>query len=315
MTRGAGFEPARPLLTTGLAVTSFGESVEKKAYFVDFSVVREDFFAWLKNRGITEKHRRAIVSYLTKFGKPIREPMDVVRVFEGLSVGQRHQMIRAVRNLFNFYECQGLADKGWLDVLRKNVPREEIGVDLWIPSEEDIVRSLRVFGGADGYRSYFAVYNFILDSGLRFTEAMRFLGDFWDGKVEGQLEPCDGFYVAPLGYMRKSKFAYYAFFTEYTLKLLKSVEKITYESAKGNVRKRLGKDIIAYKYLRKFAFDVMTDEELNIPESVADFIQGRTPKSIGARHYMKLKRKAVHFYPRYAEYVTQLRQKAELIKA
>jgi intergrase/recombinase len=115
--------------------------------------------------------------------------------------------------------------------------------------------------------------------------------------------------------MRKSKFAYYAFFTEYTLKLLKSVEKITYESAKGNVRKRLGKDIIAYKYLRKFAFDVMTDETLNIPESVADFIQGRTPKSIGARHYMKLKRKAVHFYPRYAEYVTQLRQKAELIKA
>jgi intergrase/recombinase len=312
LARGAGFEPARPKRTTGLAVGSFGEIGEKKASFVDFSVVREDFVAWLKNRGITEKHWRSIVSYLTKFGKPIREPMDVVRVFEPLTVGQRHQMIRAFRNLLNFYECQGLVDKGWLDVLRKNIPKDECGIDLWIPSEDDIVRSLRVFGAAEKFRSYFAVYNFILDSGLRFTEAMRFLGDFWDGKVEDQIEGHDGFYVAPLGYMRKSKFAYYAFFTDYTMQLLKSAEKITYESAKGNVRKRLGKEIIAYKYLRKFAFDVMTDEMLNIPESVADFIQGRTPKSIGARHYMKLKRKAIHFYPRYVKYVTELRQKAGL---
>jgi intergrase/recombinase len=303
------------LLTTGLAVGSFGESGEKKSSFVDFIFVRDDFVAWLKNRGITEKHRRSIVSYLTKFGKPIREPMDVVRVFEPLSVGQRHQMIRALRNLLNFYECQGLADKGWLDVLRKNIPKDEGGIDLWIPSEDDIVRSLRVFGAAEKFRSYFAVYNFILDSGLRFTEAMRFLGDFWDGKVDGQIEGHDGFYVAPLGYLRKSKFAYYAFFTEYAMQLLRSVEKITYESAKGNVRKRLGKDIIAYKYLRKFAFDVMTDEGLNIPESVADFIQGRTPKSIGARHYMKLKRKATQFYPRYAEYITELRRKAGILKA
>jgi intergrase/recombinase len=59
----------------------------------------------------------------------------------------------------------------------------------------------------------------------------------------------------------------------------------------------------------------MTSEEFNIIESVADFIQGRTPRSIGDKHYMKLKRKAIQFYPRYAEYITQLRQKAELIKA
>ena len=34
--------------------------------------------------------------------------------------------------------------------------------------------------------------------------------------------------------------------------------------------------------------DVMTSERLNIPESVADFIQGRVPKSIEA----ELRRKA-----------------------
>jgi intergrase/recombinase len=56
----------------------------------------------------------------------------------------------------------------------------------------------------------------------------------------------------------------------------------------------------------------MTNKMLNIPESVADFIQGRTPKSIGARHYMKLKRKDINFYSRYVGYVEELRRKTGL---
>ena len=54
------------------------------------------------------------------------------------------------------------------------------------------------------------------------------------------------------------------------------------------------------KYLRKFAFDKMI--QLDIPESVADFIQGRVPKRIGAKHYMALARQADQKYGRYAEY-------------
>jgi intergrase/recombinase len=207
--------------------------------------------------------------------------MDVVRVFEGLTVGQKHQMIRAVRNLFNFYEAQGLASKEWLDLLRKNIPKDEVGVDFKIPEEAEIVASLRSLGQAEKFRSYFTVYNLVLDSGLRLTETIRFLRDF----DEAEAQRCEGFYVALLGFLRKSKFAYYAFFTEYTMKLIRNTARIAYESAKGNI-KRLGVNIVRYKYLRKFAFDVMTSEKLNIPESVADFIQGRTPKSIGARHYM-----------------------------
>jgi intergrase/recombinase len=146
---------------------------------------------------------------------------------------------------------------------------------------------------------------------LRLIEAIQFLENFQTVEIE----KCQGFYVALLGYLRRSKLAYYAFFTDYTIRLLKTSTKIKYDTARGNVRKSLGKDIIASKYLRKFAFDTMINEELNIPESVADFIQGRTPKSIGAKHYTVLVRKAKKFYPRYADYITKLRQKAGLIPA
>lgn len=75
----------------------------------------------------------------------------------------------------------------------------------------------------------------------------------------------------------------------------------------GTAAKRF--EVLSYKYLRKFVFDTMTSEKLNIPESVADFIEGRTSKSVGARHYMNLKRKATQFYPRYRDYLTLLRSK------
>jgi len=133
--------------------------------------------------------------------------MDVVRIFEGLTVGQKHQMIRSVRNLLNYYESQGLASKEWLDLLRKDIPKDECDIDLKIPSKDEIVASLKRLWRAEGYQSYFAVYNFVLDSGLRLTEAMRFLSSFSGTEAERQ----DGFYVAPLGYLRKSKVTYYAF--------------------------------------------------------------------------------------------------------
>ncbi len=65
------------------------------------------------------------------------------------------------------------------------------------------------------------------------------------------------------------------------------------------------------KYLGKFAFDKMI--ELGVPESVADFIEGRTPKTIGAKHYMILLRQAKQYYTRYAKYVTELRRKVGLL--
>lgn len=53
--------------------------------------------------------------------------------------------------------------------------------------------------------------------------------------------------------------------------------------------------------------------ELNIPESVADFIQGRVPVRIGAKHYMALETQASKYYPRYMEYIRKLKRKAGLI--
>lgn len=130
-----------------------------------------------------------------------------------------------------------------------------------------------------------------------------------------EVERFDGFCAAPLGYFRETKIAYFGFLTEYTMELIRQVDrKLSDRNATSYLTtKHLDHpkpNAVTWKYLRKFAFNTMMNEQLNIPESVADFIQGRVPKSVDARHYMGLKRKSIQFYPRYAQYITKLRQKA-----
>jgi len=57
-------------------------------------------------------------------------------------------------------------------------------------------------------------------------------------------------------------------------------------------------------FLEEFNFNKMI--ELEIPESVADFIQGRVPQRIGAEHYMALARQTNRFSGKYAEYLRDL---------
>lgn len=49
--------------------------------------------------------------------------------------------------------------------------------------------------------------------------------------------------------------------------------------------------------------------KLGVPESVADFIQGRAPQRIGAKHYMSLVKQADNYYGRYAGYLKSLKEK------
>ena len=287
--------------------TSADGSLANQGLEIDFPKIRGDFLTFLECKRLNSRYFKSMLSYLDKNVKVIRGPMDVLRIFSGLSVGQKHNLIRGVQNLFSFLRAQGFS-RDYLDVLRMNLPKDEVGFDLRIPTTEEIVRSLRVM--SEACLKYKSLYNLVVDSGLRLVEACRLMSSFGELKVER----FDDFCVVPLGFFRRSKLAYFGFMTDDTFTLVDQVkEEIDWESAVTYIRKHPG--AVAFKYLRKFANDTMTDEELNIPESVADFIQGRTPKSIGARHYMKLKRKAVQFYPRYAEFIKQLRLKAGLLTA
>jgi intergrase/recombinase len=98
--------------------------------------------------------------------------MDIVNMFSGLNMSQKRHLTNGVRNLFNFYQAQGLVGKQYLDMLRDNFPKTSIGVDLNVPTESDVLTALRHLEERDKNRRIFALYNLLIDSGLRLVESI-----------------------------------------------------------------------------------------------------------------------------------------------
>lgn len=255
----------------------------------------------MDSKGYNPKTGKTMVRYLDRYVKgAIESSMDVMRLFSGLSVGQQHHLNRALRAFFNFLEILGYS-KDWLDRLRKAIPKDRIGIDIKVPEEQAIREDLRRMSKLA--LKYEALWNLCLDSGIRLIEAIHLINNF----NQENLRKVEGFYRYEIGEFRGSKQAYFAYFTEHTLRLVQGVNGG--ELVRPNASHYYSKyGYTSPKYLRKFAFDKMI--ELEIPESIADFIEGRVPRRIGAKHYMALARQASKFYPRYAEYITRLRQKA-----
>jgi len=301
------------------ALSSLAAGVSGEGFVLSWPETRKLFLEYLEFKRYEPDNARNMISYLDRFVKqPIREPLDVMKMFSPLTAGQRHHLNRALRAWFKCLEINKPNGqfKEFLDSLRKAIPKDEVGIDIKVPEEEQIISDLKRLASAP--LKYQVSYNLLLDSGLRLVEVVKLLNDF------PEAERLEGFYRCPVGLFRGSKQAYYCYLTEYTFQ---QIMRLKEEGVQTYVERRLKEEftkdsIVVWhkkhnytrpKYLRKFANDMMTSERLNIPESVADFIQGRVPRSIGAKHYMQLKRKADQFYPRYAEYVSGLRRKAGLL--
>ena len=122
-------------------------------------------------------------------------------------------------------------------------------------------------------------------SGIRITEAVKMLREFDKDKL---IVNCD---IAkyPLSYNRGQKRVSYVYVPkEFALKLHKA-----YSSQKVvlAIKHQSG---LSPKYLRKWFYNFLILN--NVPESVADFIEGRAPESVGSMHYLAKVKQADYWY-------------------
>ena len=264
-----------------------------ETHSVSFKNKRKEFIEYLQVNGYYEATIEDVIRYLDKYPVTFREPQDVISLFCKVKRAKRH-VILAVRLLLNFHETLGY-DKYYLDILRNAIPKVICGIDLKIPSEIQIIDSLGKLD--DSPRKYDVIYNLLVDSGLRLVEAVHLINRFRGA------DKINGFYRGVVGEFRGNKQAYYGHFSEKTLKLIKDVSEELKPRTASHYYPKAG--FVSAKYVRKFVFDKMI--ELEIPESIADFIQGRVPQRVGAKHYMALARQVSKFYPRYLDYIENLR--------
>jgi intergrase/recombinase len=264
---------------------------------LNWASLRAGFSEYLESKSYSSAYADDLLTYLDRNLTVINGPADIIGIFSRVKSGRRHVWL-GLRVLFNYLEALGY-DAELLNILRKSLPKVSCGVDLKFPEETAIIKSLSSLGRAP--RKYQALFNLLLDSGLRLVEAVQIIQEF---KAE-RVERINGFYRVEIGAFRGTKQAFYGYFSESTFKMLTASiqEPLNWVAASRYYQKF---HITSPKYERKFAFDKMV--ELEIPESVADFIEGRVPKRIGAKHYMVLRRQADKFYHKYMQYLVGLRK-------
>jgi intergrase/recombinase len=278
---------------------SFGSPSQNNSQVLRFADSKAELVKYVKFKRYHPRFARSMVRYLSRFVTEIRDARAVMAIFSPLTDGQRHNLNRAMRAWFNYLQIVGAASKAHLDNLRAAIPRDATFIDLRIPDELNIVADLKRLSGAP--LKFRAVYNLCLDSGLRLVEAMALINNF------SEPEAVNGFCRSEVAMFRGEKQAYYAYYSEHTRSIIQRVKaqfsQISVEKYAQN------HDFTRAKYLRKFCFDKML--ELGVPESTADFIEGRVPKRVGARHYANLRRQANLHYTKYAEYLAKLRSKVK----
>ena len=276
----AGFEPATP----GLEDVRFQK--EGTTAPIEYRKVREEFATWMYSR-CTKKHAKEITTYLNKnLTETIRDPRQLFRIVDSVTKGKRHTCM-GVRDLLKFYDVFSLMDEVSLSRYRKVVQIPPTKVDEYIPETEKIVSAFLLIKD-DRYKLFSKLLAF---SGIRLTEADYLFSHFEAKRIITNGE------VAryPLHLDRKTKRSFYAYFPAAFASELKKM-KLKEENAKSYITHRMPS-----KYIRKWQYNFLISS--SVPESVADFIQGRAPSTVGSMHYLAKVKQADEWY---AKVVPQL---------
>ncbi|MEM4429608.1 MAG: integrase [Thermofilaceae archaeon] len=173
--------------------------------------------------------------------------------------------------------------------LWREIKTKRSGVDLYVPGDDDVLEALRKACSAS--ESLCWVYKLLIYSGLRLSEVCKLLRE----QQEDRWIKADGFWKYPLSWKRGSKQVFYCYTVEKPPKLNISDKWVSNWAAKNNV--------LNPKYVRKWV--AMKMLSLGISEEAVNFIQGRVPQSVLAKHYLKLSLLADETYKRYAEYLNR----------
>jgi len=268
---------------------------------IKWSLVRDGFFVWLRGR-VSFKYARNLVWVLDKFRPEIASVDDLDGLFARVnsSRGYRRDLWFAVRNLLKYCEEHGWS-KEWIQQLRSAMPKcPQSRIDLRRSRVYQILNLLKALREAP--IKYQAFYNLILDSAVRPYHAVEVL----QGWNEENLERVKrGVYMYYVGIEREEKHCWVVFVTRYTLNLIGMMEEAPTVAGYCCFQKRY--NLLRPKLVQKFAYNSMRG--CGVDRDIAEFLSGRKPEGVGAKHYTELIFLAEKQYLKYARYLEKLRKR------
>jgi intergrase/recombinase len=255
-----------------------GESVpESFTTFNDlYESYREAFVSWLNRRvksgDLSERTKKDYLSAVDRYlitaaEDDVSKPLDL-RDMEG------DKQTRGFRNFFNYLEDEeidhplGYALSKW----RKNTKIRKSGVVEIYPSNREI---------AEAYNAcppeHKIIFKALVYTGNRFSQLYAALKDF----NPDELTYAGGIaHISSAHLSHGTKRSYRLFFPA---AFIPEISKISFQS-EDNTKKAIMHGRISAKTIRKWHYNFMISH--GVPQAAADFMQGRSPATVGSANYL-----------------------------
>ena len=198
-------------------------------------------------------------------------------------------LVKTARSYLNYCEKH---EKLPLDIIlkyRSILKLKRSQPDVYVPPDSDVVANYNRIKQDSTLELIFLV---LATSGIRYIECLDFLRNLDRNRLK--MSPSHVAYS--VAKTRNTKNINNIYLPLFVYKKLKYIDE-----SYPNLRMQFYRkgSLFSVKYLRKWQYNFLIYN--NVPESVADFIQGRTSKSIGANHYLAKAQQADFWYSKVAD--------------
>ena len=242
------------------------------------------FKTWLIANRNDKRYIASLENYLTKYftGLILNSPQNVIEYTSKIKTTSKYPIL-ALRLYIRFLEevRQITSEQG--SQLKRVLKVKKSKPDNYVPTDD---RIREVFSKLNDERDKL-FFQILAYSGARITEMSKMLSEF----DPQNLVKHDTFARYTLNYKRGQKNSFYIYVPIEVADSLKRFYKV---DAKA-ITKLFGvKTGLTPKYLRKWFYNKVI--MAGIPESVADFYEGRSPATVGSSNYLGKTQQADHWY-------------------
>jgi intergrase/recombinase len=229
------------------------------------------FNAYLGFKSIAEDTKRDYRNALVRFfeGQRVYKPQD----FRAITLKDKE--MRGLRNFFNYFEDEDIDEVLGYSIgkWRKYIKIKQSGVTEIYVTDEEIKEALDTCN--DDIKTLFKLVAY---SGSRLTHLYEMVQCFNEQNVitDGDVAHY------PTSHLSKgTKKSFHIFLPS---SFIPELKKMKLEKAYKTLTKDLQCGRVSVKTVRKWHLNAMISE--GVSESVADFIQGRAPATVGSAHYL-----------------------------
>jgi intergrase/recombinase len=286
-----GSNPARGTLIRSSVDYNLNDLDENSSIYTYISFnYWEEFLEYLTLQNYSQSHFRHVTCYFKKHfkDKKFESPMALQKYIQSKQSGVS-TLIKTARVYLNYCEKFEKIPISTIEKYRKFLKSVSHKPDVFVPNDKEV---LSAYNQIKDNKELELVFLILMTSGIRYIECLDFLNSY-DLK---KFRVFDGFVSYTVSDNRRTKNINNIYLPLFVYNKLFHISVSKYDVMRMCF-KRAGCNL-ALKYLRKWHYNFLLYQ--NVPESVADFIQGRASKSVSANHYLAKAQQVEHWYPKIA---------------